>query len=117
MKKIILLLSLVSVLSACGKMELQISSKPSEANSVKKETPVQTRQVLSKYLAGAQVIADTEKEVVIEYLFKDGAAATRYETKLAKVCLGNTMYLTNKENDVSVVFVPYYNKGQLVTCG
>lgn len=117
MKPTILLLSLVSMLSACGKMELQISSKPSEGEPVKKEAPVQTRQVLSKYLIGSQVIADTEKEVVIEYLFKDSATTTRYETKLAKVCLGNTLYLTNKENDVSVVFVPYYNKGQLVTCG
>jgi len=105
------------MLSACGKMELQISSKPSEADPVKKEAPIQTRPVMSMYLMGSQVIADTEKEVVIEYLFKDGATTTRYETKLAKVCLGNTLYLTNKENDVSIVFVPYYNKGQLVTCG
>lgn len=118
MKKYVYSLCLLGMLSGCGKMELQISSTPSDAaSSPKKEAAIQTRPVMSKYLAEATIIADTEKEVVVEYLFRDGASTTRYETKLAKVCLGNTLYLTNKENDVSVVFVPYYSKGALVVCG
>lgn len=111
------MLCFLGLLSGCGKMELQINSAPSEAaSSPKKEPPTQTRQVMSKYLVSSSILEDNEKEVVVEYLFKDGAAATRYETKFSKICLGNTLYLTNKENDVSTVFVPYYSKGQLVTC-